>query len=484
MPTPNKVAVVPKTTTTKKSKNKIDDADAYLKQKLVDVVGDPNKSYHDMLSYIKNEITESTRIISFNYKIKCFKEDGAYALSRAVEEIHGFTTQSDRKSPSGNNPPTMIDVRFSDGTREKVPFGMINLPSIGEGAHVDMQYDDKGQQLLLVGQCEKRFVRLMDEIVEETTRLVREDSIYRGKAIKIVDEKQSPSFIDLSSIDKTDLFLTPAATFATQPIEARIEHTDRCVRNGIDLKFGVLLEGNYGTGKTLYAFKLALKAINNGWSFIYCPSPDKALYVMEVATMLSKNGKGVVIFIEDIDKILNERNSLTNQISVLMDGGETKSMNIITILTTNHLENIDPTFLRGKRIGSIVTLTYPDKGTAKKMIEKYLVDEFGNSILDEDCEDAAVEIENNKIVPAFIAEILDRVKSHLIYSGKEKVNCADIVNSISSYKKQMEIATVRTGQKTEDQIFVESFKKVVNAPQVDFTILKENIREVLTEKGF
>jgi hypothetical protein len=71
MPTPNKVAVVPKTTTTKKSKNKIDDADAYLKQKLVDVVGDPNKSYHDMLSYIKNEITESTRIISFNYKIKC-----------------------------------------------------------------------------------------------------------------------------------------------------------------------------------------------------------------------------------------------------------------------------------------------------------------------------------------------------------------------------------------------------------------------------
>lgn len=239
---PNKVAVVPKT---KKNKSKIEDADAYLKQKLVDVVAS-DKSYHDILSYIKNEITESTRIISFNYKIKCFKEDGAYALSRAVEEIHGFTTQSDKKSPSGNNPPTMIDVRFADGTREKVPFGTVNLPAIGEGAFIEMKYDEKSQELLLVGQCEKRFVRLMDEIVEETTRLVREDSIYRGKAIKIIDEKQSPQFIDLSSIEQTPLFLTPEATFATQPIEARIEHTERCKRNGIDLKFGVLLEGNYG----------------------------------------------------------------------------------------------------------------------------------------------------------------------------------------------------------------------------------------------
>lgn len=235
---PNKVAVVPAKKTKDKSKSRIEDADTFLKQKLADVIHS-DKSYHDILSYIKNEITESTRTISFNYKIKSFKEDGAYALSRAVESIHGFTTQSDKKSPSGNNPPSMIDVRFADGTREKVPFGKINLSAIGEGAFIEMGYDEKTQELLLVGQCEKRFVRLMDEIVEETTRLVREDSIYRGKAIKIVDEKVSPTFIDLSSIDNTPLFLTPDAVFATQPIEARIEHTERCKKNGIDLKFGV-----------------------------------------------------------------------------------------------------------------------------------------------------------------------------------------------------------------------------------------------------
>lgn len=241
---------------------------------------------------------------------------------------------------------------------------------------------------------------------------------------------------------------------------------------------------NTTTGKTLYAFKLALKAINNGWSFIYCPNPDKTLYVLEVASMLSRNGKGVVLFIEDVDKVLHERTSITNEISLMMDGGETKHQNIITILTTNHLERINPTFVRGKRIGSIVTLSYPDKATAKQMIEKYLVDEFGQSILEEDCDDAAQEIENNQIVPAFIAEILDRVKSHLIYSGKERVNCQDIINSIKSYKKQMEIATVKVGQKTEDEVFVESFRKMVSAPSVDLTQLRTMMDKVLSERGF
>lgn len=481
--TPNAVAVVPASKASKKSKSKIDDADIYLKSKLVEVVNS-EKSYHDILSYIKNEITESTRTISFNYKIKCFLEDGAYALSRAVEEIHGFTSQKDVAGPSGSTPPQMMDVRFADGTREKVPFGKVQLAAIGKEAFIDMKYDPKNQMLLLEGQCEKRFVRLMDEIVEETTRIVREDSIYRGKAIKFTKEGESPAFIDLSNIESTPLFLTPEAVFATQPIEARIEHTERCRRNGIDLRFGCLLEGHYGTGKTLYAFKLALKAVNNGWSFIYCPNPEITMYAMEIANMMSKNGKGSVLFIEDIDRILYERNELTNKISLLMDGGETKSNNVISILTTNHIEKINPTFLRGKRIGSIVTLTYPDKATAKKMIEKYLVDEFGKSILSEDCEDAASEVEKMKIVPSFIVEILERVKAHLIYSGNTTVNCQDVISCIRSYKKQMDIAAVIGNTETEEELFVKAFKNVIGTPVLDPKKVGDVVREVLTEKGF
>lgn len=201
---------------------------------------------------------------------------------------------------------------------------------------------------------------------------------------------------------------------------------------------------------------------------------------MQVANMLSGNGKGVVIFLEDIDKILHERTNDTNEISLLMDGGETKNKNIITVLTTNHIENISPTFLRGKRIGSVVSLTYPDKATAKKMIEAYLVDEHGNSLLSEECDDAAMEVEKNQIVPAFIAEILDRVKAHLIYTGNSTVNCQDIISSIKSYKKQMEIATVKTNSETDADALFNALKKTVGGGKDAAAALKE----VLEEKGF
>lgn len=457
-------------------------ADTELKDKLRDVLNNPDMSYDDVLKYVNNEIKESTRVVAFNYTVKCFKEDGAYSLSRAVEKIHGFTTQEDEKNISGSNPPSMIDVRFADGSRKKVPFGQINLPSLGKDSFIEMGYDIKNRVLTLTGQCEKRFVRLMDEIVEETKNLVETDSIYKGQAIKIIDEEKSPQFIDLSSIDKQLLFLTPEAEFSTKAIEARIEYSERCLLKGIDLRFGVLLEGTFGTGKTLYAFKLARKAILNGWSFVYCQTPEKALYVMEVANMLSKNGKGVVVFMEDIDRILNQRTDATNQISVIMDGGETKNNNVITILTTNHIENIDPTFLRGKRIGTIVTLTHPDAATAKKMIEAYLVDEHGKSILEHDCTAAAEVMQKEEIVPAFIAEILDRVKSHLIYSDKQTVSCDDIINSVKSYKKQMEIATMKGKTSSPAEQLITVMKQIFKPEKAATTT--DEVKSLFKEAGF
>lgn len=231
------------------------------------------------------------------------------------------------------------------------------------------------------------------------------------------------------------------------------------------------------TGKTLYAFKLARKAILNGWSFVYCQTPEKALYVLEIANMLSRNGRGCVIFLEDIDRILSERTNMTNQISLLMDGGETKNNNVITILTTNYINNIDPTFLRGKRIGTIVSLTHPDAATAKKMIEAYLVDEHGKSILADDCQRAAEEMERLEIVPAFIAEILDRVKSHLIYADQQTVSSEDIINSIKSYKMQMDIATLRKNSVTPAEQLVKLAKEVMSPEKQDITKEVEDVFE-------
>lgn len=187
-----------------------------------------------------------------------------------------------------------------------------------------------------------------------------------------------------------------------------------------------------------------------------------------MANRFTSNGRGVVLFIEDIDKILQERTNITNEISLLMDGSETKHNNIISIFSTNHIENIDPTFLRGKRIGSIVTLTYLDKKTAKNMMEFYLGD-----VLKDSCDIAAEKIEEYKIVPAFLSEIIDRVKTHLVLRDTTQISEKDILISIDQFKRQMDIARVKVNTLTEMEVLDKATSKV----------FAKHIKEFMEESG-
>lgn len=422
--------------------------------KMVEILLDKRSSYHKKLEYIKNELEESVRDVEFNYVVHGFFEDTCYAIHRAVSSLTGFTKMNSKSNPSGENPPSMIDVRFADGKRIKVPYGKINLPSFGESAYINMSYNVTQNTLHVEGVCQKRYTVLMDEIIESAIKIVEEDSIYKNKAVKYNGEG-SPEFIDLTGVLETPIFLTPEAKYATEPIEVRITQPELCKEQNIDLKFGVLLEGNYGTGKTLYANKLALKAIDNGWTFLYCSKPENALKVLEVANSFTKNGTGVVLFIEDIDKILGKRDNVTNKISLLMDGSESKHNNLISVFTTNHIENIEPTFLRGKRIGSIVTLGALDASTATQMIEHSLGDTLTGS-----CMEAAKMIEEAQIVPAFVAEIIDRVKTHALLRPNNKVNEQDLINAIRQFKRQMDIATVKTQVESPEDTYIRLHKEL------------------------
>ena len=419
------------------------------------------KPYHDILEYLQHEIEESTRVVNYDYQIDCFLSDGAYALSKAVEKKIGYAKQSDQKGTSGDKPPKMIDIAFADGTHTKVPFGKVQLPIFGEEAYLNMEYNHADGILYLEGQCEQRFVNDMDDIINITKQMLATNSIYKGKAIKFVKGRE-PEFINVNNVDKSPLFLTKEAKFSTQPIEARIENTQLCIDNGVDLKFGTILSGNYGTGKTLYAFKLAKKATDNGWMFLYVKDAKDTLEAMKVAQKYANNGKGILLFIEDIDSVLSKRDSYTNEISLLLDGGETKNIPVITVFTTNHIEKIDPTFLRGKRIGSIVTLTSPDVETAEEILTHTLVDKFGNRLFTGNLTESAKMIADEKIVPAFISEIVERVKAHMIFSGKQFCTDDDVLISIKSYKSQIEIAQLKEATKSNNEVLGEALANVVN----------------------
>jgi hypothetical protein len=119
---------------------------------------------------------------------------------------------------------------------------------------------------------------------------------------------------------------------------------------------------------------------------------------------------------------------------------------------------IEPTFLRGKRIGSIISLGYLNSSTAKKYI-----DHFCEGIeLEGDFNPVYNLIENSKIAPAFMAEIIENVKSNMVIRGDKTIKAEHFIVCIKSYLVQVGLSKTKDTSMTKEMILADSLKKVLH----------------------
>jgi ATP-dependent 26S proteasome regulatory subunit len=132
-------------------------------------------------------------------------------------------------------------------------------------------------------------------------------------------------------------------------------------------------------------------------------------------------------------------------------------MNVIALFTTNHLEKIDPTFLRGKRIGTIISMTFLDAQTAQLYINKF-------------CEDVTLEgdfgpicelIEDSKIAPAFMAEIIENVKSNMIIREETSIKADHFKVCIESYVRQVTLSQTKSQALSPEEVLAKGLKDVL-----------------------
>lgn len=433
------------------------------KKKELGVLSTGPKSYGEILVYLENEIKKSKQMTAFQFKISCFKEDGAYQLNKAIEEIYGASINKGEDTPSnGEQPVEMLDVKLNNGDRIKVPFGKIATPEFGPDSHINIGYKEDTNILYIEGKCQFQYQSMMDSIVNRTEQLLNTESIYKNQAFEL-DKDFKPKALDLSKIDDEFMILSEQTEIDLLPIKSRILHPDFCRKRGIPLKYGVLLEGIYGTGKTLLAFKLALEAIGNNWSFIYLKDPSLLARTLRLAKSLDNCGNGVIVFVEDIDQVTRgDRDTAMQDILNTMDGGDTKNMNVISIFTTNHIELIEPTFLRGKRIGSIISLTYLDAKTAEEFL-KFSFKEPDYTLEMEGIADVCTYIEESKIAPAFMAEIVDTVKSKIIFTGDNVVKAKYVRGAVAGYLRQVGLSAKKDMSQSNAQKLEESLRVAVGA---------------------
>lgn len=440
---------------------KVNQYEETMKKKFMEVVQTPGIKYADCLDYIESEIKQSKKMAKIDYCIPCFRNDGIYQLNQAISEVFGSVVSKEDHSPSGDSNIQTVDIVLADGTRVKAPYGDISLEALGEDSQININYNNDKHELVVTGRCQFRFSSLMDDIIEVTKHNLAHNSIYKGQALEITDIN-NPKIIDLSSTDNQLMILSDKIKYDLRPIVARLTNPEKCIEKGIPLKMGILLEGSYGTGKSLLAFKLAKQAIDNGWVFIYLKDPTLLAESLRMSKIIDKSGHGVVIFTEDIDQVTRgNRDAAMQDILNTLDGGDTKDMNVISIFTTNHIELIEPTFLRGKRIGSIISMGSLDAKTAEEFIRESF--KIGCYTIQDNLTDVCKFIEQSKIVPAFMAEIIEKVKAMMVLNDQCIVDPKEIRFSVESYLHQVELSKTKDMSLTPEKKFVDALLNILES---------------------
>lgn len=309
-----------------------------------------------------------------------FVWDGALALMEGLEIVFGMALQQTEVVEMAGRklkiPPRLISIETGLDETTKVPWGQFMLPGIDDGyVECGVQRDNKGRFIFVVNaKVKHKNEEMIGKLIDVTRRIAKTKSIYKGKAISIRftnddgDQLQLPSPRFMRLPDVNVIFKKSLQDAIDSNILALIRHTDEVRQMGTPLKRGILFGGPYGTGKTLSATMVAKECLNNGWTFIYCEKIEELPDVLAMAQFYYP----VVVFGEDIDRVVGiERTEEVNKILNTLDGINSKSDEIITIITTNHVEKINDAMRRPGRIDRAFEIGPPDAEAVERLIRHY-----------------------------------------------------------------------------------------------------------------
>ena len=156
-------------------------------------------------------------------------------------------------------------------------------------------------------------------------------------------------------------------------------------KRGIRMPKGILLEGEPGNGKTLFAKALAGEAKVN---FIPAKATDfesmfMAIGPLKVKLLFKKARRRApcIVFIDEFDGIGTIRNysgsaietENTRIVTALLnelDGFEA-SNGVLVIAATNSIKALDPALIRPGRFDAKLTVPYPDEAARRQLVEMY-----------------------------------------------------------------------------------------------------------------
>ena len=417
------------------------DVDILHEGRAITLPGDPGKMpIGKAIEALVRKQKDEEQAFSVHEVIDAYPLDGAVAFVKAMTKLYGWASPVPTPGFFGPKPPQMISVKTGPNDEDVIqcPLGDFKLPGVDEPIKTVIgSYGPKNSQAFLIhAVIKKRDRHILLELANETRRIVKDESIYRGKAIRLgVDEygaldfSEPPTFLDVKDTNEESLMFDEDIRSQIETnILVPIKQTEACRKYKIPLKRGILLEGPYGTGKSLTARMTAALCEQNGWTFVLLDKVQGLRVALEFANRYSP----AVVFAEDIDRIASERDEAANDLINTIDGVVSKRSEIMTILTTNFAEKLNPVILRPGRLDAVISLRAPTDATVQKLIRMY-----AGKLLDKDADVSGAGKELSGQIPASIRECVERSKMGMIGRGATKLSNEDLVVAAKTMKNHL-----------------------------------------------
>lgn len=406
----------------------------------------------------KDEETE----LDVHEVLDAFPEDALVALNLAMREKYGWASPTPQMSFFGPVAPDLITVKTGPGADDsvQVPFGSFTLPGVENAITTHRHKTAKGMCLVITGTVRKREAGVVKELAVLARSILEQRSIYKGKAIRLkVDDdgdlitSEAPDFLRTDYIRPEELVLNPDELQQVKAaLWAPVQNTEACVKHGIPLNRGVLLEGTYGTGKTMTANVTSKVCVDNGWTYILLDD----VRALKEALLFAQRYQPAVVFAEDADRVASQRDQRGNDLLNTIDGVLTKNARVITVLTTNHVERLDRAMLRPGRLDAVITVRPPEAEAVQRLVRLY-----GRGLVDaaEDLTAVGEALAGN--IPATIREVVERSKLAMIGNGRERVVAEDLLVAAKGMERHLTLLKDIPPQPTPEHLLGAAFGKIV-----------------------
>lgn len=397
----------------------------------------------DADDFIHEKMREDERKVEFSRTFLYRPWDGARATLAAMKKAFGMVAQRGVPGFFGETPPQLITIPISATETEQIPWGglgVVTLPGVtfylGGTRHKEY-----GEVFVIQAAGPRKYRHHVEGIFKLIEEELKTNSLYRGKAID-----GQGQFLDLDGVNPEHVvYSADVRTQLNANIWALIKYEHEATRLGIPLKRAVLLEGPFGTGKTLAAYLTAQVAVQHGWTFIMCrPGRDNFFDVMGLARLYQP----AVVFLEDVDS-LTSSDDVVAWLDVF-DGIQAKGTKIVSCLTTNHVEKIHKGMIRPGRLDAIIHIGALDAAGLQKLVE-VTVDP---KLLSPDIEWGKVTASMDGFMPAFAREAIDRaVRYSLAAHGHvESLSTEDFVGAANGLRAHLDLMDAASEGQPKDSL--------------------------------